>query len=90
MSHLLQSILGSVHFWGRKCVKTTLFYSAHRAVSPFPSGPSHAIPAPEMYRVVQKKGTVLLSTSLVWPAVAAGQKLSLNLAPFLLLNPVHY
>ena len=37
-----------------------------------------------MYRVVQKKVTVLLSTSLA----AARQKLSLNLAPFLLLNPV--
>ena len=41
----------------------------------------------ELYRVVHKKGTVLLSTSLAWLA-AAGQKLSLNLAPFLLLNPV--
>ena len=41
-----------------------------------------------IYRVVQKKGTVLLSTSLWWLA-ATGQKLSLNLAPFLLLNPVH-
>ena len=40
-----------------------------------------------VYRLVQKKGTVLLSTSLAWLA-AAGQKLSLNLAPFLLLNPV--
>ena len=38
-----------------------------------------------------KKGTVLLSTSLAWPLwlAAARQKLSLNLAPFLLLNPVH-
>ena len=46
----------------------------------------------DKYRLVQKKGTVLLRTSLAWPAVAgaaAGQKLSLNLAPFLLLNPVH-
>ena len=34
-----------------------------------------------------EKGTVLLSTSLAWPA-AAGPKLSLNLAPILLLNPV--
>ena len=40
------------------------------------------------YRLVQKKRTVLLSTSLGW-LTAAGQKLSLNLAPFLLLNPVH-
>ena len=40
-----------------------------------------------MYRLMQKKGTVLLSTSLPWPAVA-GQKLSHNLAPFLLLNTV--
>ena len=40
-----------------------------------------------IYRLVQKKGTVLVSTSLAWPA-AAGQKLSLKLAPFLLLNPV--
>ena len=41
---------------------------------------------------MQNKGTVMLSTSLAWPAVqwlaAAGQKLSLNLAPFLFLNPV--
>ena len=36
-----------------------------------------------------EKGTVLLSTSLVWLA-AARQKLSLNLAPFLLLNPVQF
>ena len=38
---------------------------------------------------MQKKGTVLLSTSLAWLA-AAGQKLSRNLARFILLNPVHY
>ena len=37
-----------------------------------------------MYRVVQKKETVL---KRLWLA-AARQKLSLNLAPFLLLNPV--
>ena len=44
----------------------------------------------DVYRVVQKKETVLLSTSLacqLWLA-AAEQKLSLNLAPFLLLDPV--
>ena len=40
-----------------------------------------------MYRLGQKKGTVLLSTSLAWLA-AVRQKLSLNLTPFLLLNPV--
>ena len=41
-------------------------------------------------RVGQKKGTVLLSNSLAWPLwlAAAGQKISLNLAPFLLLNTV--
>ena len=42
---------------------------------------------PREYRPVQKKGTVLLSTSLAWPAEAR-QKLSLNLTPFLLLSPV--
>ena len=41
------------------------------------------------YRVVQKKGTVLLSTSLAWLA-AAGQKLPLNFAPFLLPCAVHF
>ena len=40
-----------------------------------------------VYRLVQKKGTVLLSTSLAWLA-AASQKLSLNLEPFIFLNPV--
>ena len=29
-------VLRSVNFWGRKCVKTAVFYSAHRhMVSPF-------------------------------------------------------
>ena len=31
---LLSLLLRSVIFWGRKCVKNMLFYSAHRAVSP--------------------------------------------------------
>ena len=43
------------------------------------------------YRLVQKKGTVLLSTSLEWPAVAGLQPGSnfLSTAPFLLLNPIY-
>ena len=36
---------------------------------------------------MQKKGTVLLSSRLAWPG-EAGQKLSFNLAPFLLPNLV--
>ena len=39
------------------------------------------------YRPVQIKATALLSTRLAWLA-AAGQKLSLSLAPFNLINPV--
>ena len=43
-----------------------------------------------VYRLVQKKGLFCLEPAWrgrLWLA-AAGQKLSLNLAPFLLLNPV--
>ena len=52
---------------------------------------SQDYPSDVIYRVVKKKGTVLLSTTLAWLRLwlaAARQKLSLNLAPFLLLNPV--
>ena len=45
---------------------------------------------PQYLQVCAEKRTVLLSTSLAWQVVAgcSGQKLSLNLAPCLFLNPV--
>ena len=42
-------ILSGVNFWRMKCVKTALFSCICRAVSPSPSGTSHAIPASEIY-----------------------------------------
>ena len=42
-------VLRSVDFWGRKCLKTARFDCVHCAVSPSPSGGTHAIPAPEIY-----------------------------------------
>ena len=46
---VITAVLSGVDFWGRKCVKTALFYCAHCAVPPSPSGATHAIPDPEMY-----------------------------------------
>ena len=56
----MQLLLSGVYFWGRKCVKTALFYCAHCAVPPSPSGATHAIPDPEMYT------TEYVSTSYVY------------------------
>ena len=45
--------------------------ASRRPIRPFSFGYSASrLLGPHMYRVVQKKGTVLLSNSLAWPAVA--------------------